>query len=96
MSREDASHLKRWRRKARPKRSNFSMHMLPQPLQTWGEMPPWATFARARFTGKVRDCFRRIVLNLNLNFDFSKKEKNYKCSGIFLLTFLLTINSAMP
>lgn len=27
VSREDASHLKRWRRKARPKRPNFSTHM---------------------------------------------------------------------
>lgn len=46
--------------------------MLPQPLQTWGEMPPCATFARVRFTVKARDCFRRIVLKMN--FDFSKKK----------------------
>lgn len=36
-------------------------------------MPPWATFARARFTVKARDCFRRIVLKMN--FDFSKKKR---------------------
>lgn len=96
MSREDASHLKRWRRKARPKAPQLFYAYAAPAFADIGEMPPWATFARARFTGKARDCFRRIVLNLNLNFDFSKKEKDYKCSGIFLLTFLLTINSAMP
>lgn len=63
-------------------------------------MPPWATFCPGPVLRlRLGTVFRRIVLDLNLNFDFSKKKKkrkNYKCSGIFLLTFLLTINSAMP